>query len=80
MKSLIAVLLVLAWGSAHAESHEELVKRAFEAVETRIDHHWAFTRTERSADGVYIATHDPRREQAWELLTVDRRRGRRRDQ
>lgn len=69
----MAAMLILAWGASHAETHEELVERAFDAIETRIRDHWAFTRTETSADGVYVATHDPRREQPWELLTVDGR-------
>jgi len=73
MKRLVAVLFILASGVTHAETHEEIVERAFDAVETRIRDHWAFTRVETTADGVYVATHDPRREQAWELLTVDGR-------
>jgi hypothetical protein len=67
------VLLVLGASVAQAESHEALVERAFEALETRVRDHWAFTRTETSAEGVYVATHDPRREPAWELLTVNGR-------
>ena len=73
MKPLLIVLLVLGVSVAHAESHEALVERAFDSLETGIRDHWAFTRTETSAKGVYVATHDPRREQAWELLTVDGR-------
>ena len=73
MKQLVTVLLILAAGLTHAETHEEIVQRAFDAVETRIRDHWAFTRVEMTADGVYVATHDPRREQPWELLTVDGR-------
>jgi hypothetical protein len=73
MKTLLTVLLVLGASVAHAESHEALVERAFDSLETGVRDHWAFTRTETSAKGVYVATHDPRREQAWELLTVDGR-------
>lgn len=73
MKPLLIVLLVLGVSVAHAESHEALVERAFDSLETGIRDHWAFTRTETSAKGVYVATHDPRREEAWELLTVDGR-------
>ena len=73
MKPLLTVLLVCATSIVHAESHETLVERAFDSLETGIRDHWAFTRTETSAKGVYVATHDPRREQAWELLTVDGR-------
>lgn len=73
MKLLLSVLLVFASSSAAAESHEEIVERAFDAVETRVLDHWAFTRTETSERGVYVATHDPRREQPWELMTVDGR-------
>ena len=73
MKLLFIILLVFGASVAHAESHEALVERAFDSLETGIRDHWAFTRTETSAKGVYVATHDPRREQAWELLTVDGR-------
>ena len=73
MKPLLIVLFVLGASVAHAESHEALVERAFDSLETGIRDRWAFTRTETSAKGVYVATHDPRREQAWELLTVDGR-------
>lgn len=66
-------MLVLASSASHAETHEELVERAFDAVETGVRQHWAFTRTETSAEGIYVATHDPRRQQPWELLTVDAR-------
>ena len=69
---MIALLLLVSSVSL-AESHEQIVERAFDAVETSIRDHWAFTRTQTSEEGVYIATHDPRREQAWELLTVDGR-------
>ena len=73
MKPWLIPLLVFAASVAHAESHEALVERAFDALETRVRDHWAFTRTATSADGIYVATHDPRREPAWELLSVDGR-------
>ena len=73
MKILMTSLLILVSTVSLAESHEQIVERAFDAVETSIRDHWAFTRTQTSEEGVYIATHDPRREQAWELLTVDGR-------
>ena len=70
---MLTVLLILAASVSHAESYEALVERAFDALETRIRDHWAFTRTQTSAEGTFVATHDPRREQPWELLTVDGR-------
>lgn len=73
MKALFAALVLVASAASYAEMHEEIVERAFDRLETRIHDHWAFTRTETSAEGVYIATHDPRREQPWTLLTVDGR-------
>jgi hypothetical protein len=73
MKLLITALLILVSTVSLAESHEQIVERAFDSVETSIRDHWAFTRTQTSEKGVYIATHDPRREQAWELLTIDGR-------
>jgi hypothetical protein len=73
MKPILITLLVLAVSVVQAETHEALVERAFDSLETEVRDHWAFTRTETSAKGVYVATHDPRREPAWELLTVDGR-------
>lgn len=73
MKLVLTALLIFASGAAVAESHEEIVERAFDAVETRVREHWAFTRTQMSDEGVFVATHDPRKEQPWELLTVDGR-------
>jgi hypothetical protein len=73
MKPWLTTLLVFAASVVHAETYEALVERAFDSLETEIREHWAFTRTETSAKGVYVATHDPRREPAWELLTIDGR-------
>ena len=73
MKPWLTTLLVCVASVVHAETHEALVERAFDSLETEIRDHWAFTRTETSAKGVYVATHDPRREPAWELLTIDGR-------
>jgi hypothetical protein len=73
MKPLLTTLLLFAAIAAQAETHEALVERAFDSLETEIRDRWAFTRTETSAKGVYVSTHDPRREPAWELLTVDGR-------
>ena len=73
MKPIMTTLLVFAAAVAHGESHEALVERAFDSIETEIRDRWAFTRTETSAKGIYVATHDPRRDPAWDLLTVDGR-------
>lgn len=73
MKLVLTALLIFVSSAAAAESHEEIVARAFGAIETRVQDHWAFTRTQKSERGVYVATHDPRREQPWALLAVDGR-------
>ena len=73
MKPWLAALALFIATVTGAETHEELVERAFDALEVRVHDHWAFTRTERSTAGVYVARHDPRKEQPWDLLTVDGR-------
>ena len=75
MKVFITLLAILSATASHAESYEEIVERAFDAIEPRIRDHWAFTQTTSNADGVYVARYDPRRPDGamWELLTVDDR-------
>ncbi len=72
MKSL-SLLLLLASSFASAETHEEIVERAFDNMETRVRDHWAFTQTTSNEVGLFAATYDPRREEKWDLLTVDAR-------
>ena len=72
MKSL-SLFLFLATSFAAAETHEGLVGRAFDNMETRVRDHWAFTQTTSNEEGLFVATYDPRREEKWDLLTVDDR-------
>ena len=75
MKAFITALAILAATASHAESYEEIVERAFDAMEPRMRDHWSFTQTTSNADGVYVARYDPRRPdgEMWELLTIDDR-------
>ena len=75
MRALITALSILAATASYAESYEEIVERAFDAIEPRMRDHWSFTQTTSNADGVYVARYDPRRPdgEMWELLTVDDR-------
>lgn len=60
---------------ALAETHEELIDRAFEAVEDDLSARWSYTRTEEDQDGVYVGRYDPRQPESerWTLITVDGR-------
>jgi hypothetical protein len=74
VKRLIASLLVVT-SLALAESHEELIDRAFQAVEDDLSARWSYTRTEEDQDGVYVGRYDPRQPESerWTLITVDGR-------
>ena len=74
MKILALLLLFLAV-DAHAESHEELVRRAFDAMESDLSANWSYTETSRNSEGTYIARFDPRlpEDEHWNLLSVDGR-------
>lgn len=74
MKQL-AICLPLLATLAFAESHEELINRAFEALEDDLSRHWSYTHTQEDSEGVYVGRYDPRLPDAerWELLSVDAR-------
>lgn len=72
MKYLATILLFIG-AITHAETHEELVERAFDSMADDIQANWAYTQTTHNSEGTFVATHDPRREDKWQLLTVDDR-------
>lgn len=74
MKSLTACLLLFA-SMAFAESHEELIERAFEALEDDLSAHWSYTHTQEDSEGLFVAHYDPRLPEAerWRLISVDGR-------
>ena len=75
MKTLATLLLLLLAGSANAETHEELVKRAFNAMEPDLSSNWSYTQTTRSSEGTFVARYDPRlpENEHWTLESVDGR-------
>ena len=74
MKTLTACLLLLA-SSAFAESHEELIDRAFEALEDDLSARWSYTQTQESGEGLYVGRYDPGlpESERWSLVSVDGR-------
>ncbi len=74
MKHILLISLLLG-ALAHAESHDALVSRAFEALDDDFPDGWSFTETVESGEGTSIARYDPTlgAEDAWSLLSVDGR-------
>jgi len=74
MKSLTICLLLFA-SLAFAESHEELIDRAFEALEDDLSAHWSYTHTQEDSEGLYVGRYDPRLPESdrWRLISVDGR-------
>jgi len=75
MRTFTAFLILLLVGTVDAETHEDLVKRAFEAMESDLSANWSYTRTARSSEGTFVARYDPRlpEEEQWSLTSVDGR-------
>lgn len=75
MNSISPLLLLLTASLACAETHDELVERAFASMEPNLRDFWSFTETTDSGEGVYVARFDPRLPEGerWDLLTVDDR-------
>ena len=69
------MLMILVIASAHAETHEELVERAFKSMEPDLSENWSYTQTRRNSAGTFVARFDPRlpEQQHWTLMTVDGR-------
>lgn len=72
---LLAICWLLSASLALAESHEDLIDRAFEAVEDDLSARWSYTRTEEDEEGVSEGRFDPRlpESERWRLLSVDGR-------
>ena len=70
---LFAVFLVST--GAHATSWDDVVDRAFDAMQDDLSEHFAYTETRRNSDGVSIGRYDPRfaQELRWQLESVDGR-------
>jgi len=74
MKSLAICLLMFAT-VAFAESHEELIDRAFERLEDDLSGHWSYTHTYDDGEVIYVGRYDPRLPEPdrWTLISVDGR-------
>ena len=71
----LAICVLLFATLAFAESHEDLINRAFDALEDDLSRHWSYTHTQEDSEGVYVGRYDPRLPEAerWELISVDER-------
>ena len=71
----LAICLLLFAAPAFAESHEELIDRAFEALDDDLSEHWSYTHTQEDSEGHYVGRYDPRLPEGerWELISVDAR-------
>jgi hypothetical protein len=69
----LAICLLLVTSLALAESHEDLIDRAFESVEDDLSARWSYTRTDQDGDGVFVGHYDPRLPESdrWSLISVD---------
>ena len=72
---LLTIFLLLSTSLALAETHDELIDRAFEAVDDDLSARWSYTRTEDADDEVYVGRYDPRLPELeqWTLISVDGR-------
>lgn len=75
MKHLVVALLLSLGAIAHAESHDSIVKRAFDALDDDFPEGWSFTETVENGEGSSIARYDPTLSEAnpWTLLSIDGR-------
>ena len=69
------MFLILAAPLVFAESHEELIDRAFESIEDNPSERWSFTRTDSDGESTFIGHFDPRLAVAeqWNLVSIDGR-------
>ena len=76
MNRLPIALIALALSfplSASADDYSEIVALAFATIDNDFDRDWAFTETSTEEESTYVGRYDPRREDPWELLSVDGR-------
>lgn len=73
MKTILSTLLLLASPHTLAETHDELVERAFASIEFGLHDSWSYVETTQNGDGIYVARFDPRMpdDRHWKLLSVD---------
>jgi len=71
----LAIYLLLFTSPAIAESYEDLIDRAFAAVEDDLSGRWAYTRTEEDKESTSVGRYDPRLTEGerWQLRSVDGR-------
>lgn len=69
----LAALTLASPLSARAVDYREIVASAFAAIDNGFDREWAFTETSTEEESTYVGRYDPRREDPWELLSVDGR-------
>ena len=75
MKRLSVLIGLLLLGPAHAEEYEDIVSRAFEAINGDFHNEWAFTETSTADGSTSVGRYDPRRAEGerWTLSSVDDR-------
>lgn len=75
MRKLIAILTLLASGTAPAENYSSVLADAFHATANDFRRHWAYTETAIEDGVTYVGRYDPGRpgDQPWQLLSVDGR-------
>ena len=74
LRSILLLLLLVA-GATQATTWDDVVERAFDAMEDDLSDNFAYTETRRNDDGVVIGRYDPRfpKEGRWRLASVDGR-------
>ncbi|MGI9200630.1 MAG: hypothetical protein ACR2QL_06205 [Woeseiaceae bacterium] len=72
---LIATILILTAPLVSAESHDELIDRAFASIEDNPRERWSFTRADSDAESTSVGHFDPRLTTArqWTLVSIDGR-------
>lgn len=75
MKRLSVLISLLLLGIAHADDYDDIVSRAFEAIDGDFHGEWAFTETSMAEGTIRVGHYDPRRPvgQHWTLVSVDDR-------
>lgn len=72
--SIALVALILSFPlTAAADDYSEIVALAFATIDNDFDREWAFTETSTEEESTYVGRFDPRREDPWELLSIDGR-------
>ena len=74
LRSILLLLLLVA-GATQATEWDDVVERAFDAMEDDLSDNFAYTETRRNDDRVFIGRYDPRFAKGgrWKLTSVDGR-------